>query len=99
MHSALKNVVSNEIDVKGVLQKIVLGEADAGIVYVTDGTPSVRFSVRGISIPAKSNITATYPIAVVKGTRHALLARAFTAYVLNEGQNMLRAAGFQVPGA
>jgi len=98
MQSALKNVVSNEIDVKGVVQKIVLGEADAGIVYVTDATPSVRANVRGVSIPGKSNIVANYPIAVIRGTRHDLLARTFVAYVMQEGRTVLSAVGFLVPG-
>jgi molybdate transport system substrate-binding protein len=101
LQSALNNVVSNEIDVKGVVQKIVLGEADAGIVYVTDATAAAAAAknVRTIVIPEPVNVIATYPIAVVKGTRHDLLARAFMAYVLEDGRDILIAAGFLPPAA
>jgi molybdate transport system substrate-binding protein len=109
LQRAMKNIVSNEIDVKGVVQKVVLGEADAGIVYVTDVTPTVARSVRTVPIPDQVNVIATYPIGLVTPSRldsgsgavnpHATLARAFVRYVLGPGQAVLRAAGFLPPSA
>jgi len=107
MQRATKNIVSNEIDVKSVVQKVVLGEADAGVVYVTDVTIAVGKNVRIIPIPDQVNVVATYPIALVASsniesgsgfeTPHAALARAFLLYVLDPGQDLLRAAGFLPP--
>jgi len=94
LHAALRNIVSNEVDVKSVVQKVVLGEADAGIVYATDVTPTVAARVRTVPIPDAYNVIASYPIARVKGTRYEALAGAFEAYVLGPGQDALRAAGF-----
>jgi len=94
-----KNVVSNELDVKAVASKVALGEADAGVVYVTDVTPSVAPRVKTIAIPRPYNQTATYPIAVVKGSPNATLAQQFIAYVLSSpGRDTLRRANFIVPG-
>ncbi|HEV8571712.1 MAG TPA: molybdate ABC transporter substrate-binding protein [Actinomycetota bacterium] len=91
---AERNVVSNEQDVKGVVQKIVLGEADAGIVYVTDVTPAIRNRVETVAIPGTLNVIATYTIAVIRGTEHLALARAFVAFVLGRGQRVLERHGF-----
>jgi molybdate transport system substrate-binding protein len=79
--AATANVVSNEEDVKGVIQKVLLGEADAGLVYVTDVTPQVRDRVREVPIPDHLNVVATYPIAVVAGSSHPRLAHDFVAFV------------------
>jgi molybdate transport system substrate-binding protein len=89
--------VSNEIDVKSVVQKVVLGEADAGIVYVTDVTPVVSRSVTTIQIPDAVNVIASYPIAVLVGSKHAETAREFVDLVLGAGQSILRRAGFLSP--
>jgi molybdate transport system substrate-binding protein len=94
---ALANVVSNEEDVKGVVQKVLLGEADAGIVYRTDVTPDIASKVRGIAIPDAVNVIATYPIAVVGGSRNASAAEAFVRYVTGPGQATLRSFGFLPP--
>ena len=91
---ALANVVSNEVDVKGVLQKVAAGDADAGIVYVTDVTPDVRGQVKSIPIPDALNVIATYPIGVVSGSKDGEVARQFERYVLGPGQSELRSAGF-----
>lgn len=89
------NVVSNETDVKAVVAKVVLGEADAGVVYVTDVTRQVAPKVRTVTIPAPYNQIATYPIAVVTGSQNAALARQFVSYVLSSaGQSVLRGDGF-----
>lgn len=94
---AERNVVSNEDTVKGVVQKIVMNEADAGIVYETDLTPEVRKRTRAIDIPDSFNVRAIYPIGVVTGAKHPAEARAFVAYVLGPGERILRAAGFLAP--
>jgi molybdate transport system substrate-binding protein len=94
LDAALANLESNEEDVKAVVQKILLGEADAGIAYVTDVTDAVAADVRAIDIPDEVNVIATYPIAVVGGSDHVDLAGRFVAHVLAEGQAALEAAGF-----
>lgn len=95
---ALRNLVSNEIDVKAVVQKIVLGEADAGIVYATDVTAAVSSRVGVVPIPEAANVIASYPIAVVASSTQKATARAFVLFVLGEqGQEILRAAGFLAP--
>jgi molybdate transport system substrate-binding protein len=85
---------SLETDVKSVVSKIQLGEADAGIVYVTDVT-AAGSKVAGVPIPDSVNVTATYPIVAVKGTKNSALADAFIAYVLSaDGQTKLQSFGF-----
>jgi molybdate transport system substrate-binding protein len=91
--AALGNVVSNEDDVKGVVQKVALGEADAGIVYRTDVTPAVADDLRTIEVERRVNVIATYPIAVVEGSASGVAA-TFVDYVTGAGQAQLRAAGF-----
>jgi molybdate transport system substrate-binding protein len=91
---ALANVVSQEENVKGVVGKVQLGEADAGVCYRSDVTPSVARLVRLIEIPAEANVIADYPIAVVAGASHADLAREFVAKVLAaDGQRALERNG------
>jgi molybdate transport system substrate-binding protein len=92
--AALANVVSNEEDVRGVVTKIVSGEADAGMGYVTDVTPDLADQVTLITIPDDVNVIATYPIAVVSGSQEADLAQRFVDYVLGEGQQTLADHGF-----
>ena len=93
----LANVVSNEEDVKGVVQKVLLGEADAGIIYRTDVTPDISARVREISIPDGVNVIATYPIAVMNGSDRAPAAEAFVRFVTGPGQATLRTFGFLPP--
>ena len=89
------NVVSNEDNVKAVLTKVQLGEAEAGIVYTTDVTADVAADVLQIEIPAEVNVVATYPIAPVEGG-DAALADAFIAYLLGPaGQATLAEFGFE----
>lgn len=95
---AAANVVSNEEDVKAVVQKIILGEADAGIVYVTDLTADVESSVQAVPIPRADNAIATYPIAVVASSEHGELAVSFVSYVRGRaGQEVLRSYDFLPP--
>jgi molybdate transport system substrate-binding protein len=85
---------SLETDVKSVVSKIELGEADAGIVYVTD-VKAAGSKVTGVPIPDSINVIATYPVVAVKGTKSSDLGNAFIAYVLSaDGQATLQSFGF-----
>ncbi|MEP7032365.1 MAG: molybdate ABC transporter substrate-binding protein [Actinomycetota bacterium] len=96
--AAAGNVVSNEQDDASVVAKIASGEADAGIVYASDVTETVAPTVHAIEIPSDVNVIATYPIAVVDGSKSTDLARAFVRYVSGpDGQATLRAFGFLLP--
>lgn len=86
--------VSEEQDVKAVLTRVGLGEADAGIVYVTD-VRSAGGKVEGVQIPDDLNTVAEYPITPLKSARNAAGARAFVDYVLGgPGQRVLADHGF-----
>jgi molybdate transport system substrate-binding protein len=86
--------VSQEPDVKSVLTKVGLGEADAGIVYVTD-VKAAAGKVDGVQIPDSVNTTAEYPIAELKSEQNAAAARAFVDYVVGaQGQKVLGDYGF-----
>ena len=89
--------VSNEVDVKSTLNKVTLGEADAGVVYVTD-VKAAGAKVKGVEIPADLNASTDYPIASLTGSRNATLAKAFVDYVTSaDGSAALTAAGFEKP--
>ena len=89
----LANVVSNETDVRQVLAKVQLGEADAGIVYASDAMAAP--GLKTLEIPANVNVVAKYPIAPLLRSANADLAGEFVAYVLSsEGQATLRKWGF-----
>ncbi|HEY1391205.1 MAG TPA: molybdate ABC transporter substrate-binding protein [Ktedonobacterales bacterium] len=92
--NVLKNVVSYETDVKSVLSKVALGEADAGIVYTTDAATETG-KVGTVTIPDALNVIALYPIGAVKASKQATTAQAFIDYVLSsEGQATLAKYGF-----
>ena len=98
--TVLANVVSFEQDVKAVLGKVALGEADAGIVYTTDITSDAATKVGKLDIPDKLNTIASYPIAPIQGTANAGLAQKFVDYVLSPaGQDVLATFGFLAPPA
>ena len=91
----LKNVVSYEQDVKAVLAKVALGEADGGIVYTTDVTGANAGKVGRLDIPDALNTIASYLIARVSDGDHADLAQAFVDTVLSPaGQATLAKYGF-----
>jgi molybdate transport system substrate-binding protein len=91
--SVLANVVSNEIDVRQVVTKVELGEADAGIVYVSDAVAAPDLST--ISIPEQYNVIAKYPIAIMVNSPNPDLAAAFVGYVISPaGQAVMNKWGF-----
>jgi molybdate transport system substrate-binding protein len=93
--TVLANVVSYEDNVKQVVAKVQLGEADAGIVYTSDVTPQVADKLIKLNIPDQYNVLATYPIAVLKSAPNAELAQAFMDFVLSDqGQTILQKWGF-----
>jgi molybdate transport system substrate-binding protein len=90
----LKNVVSEEENVKSVVSKVQLGEADAGFVYRSDISPAIQRYVRVFEVPAGANVVAAYPIARVKDARAPEAAKAFLDLVLSaEGQQVLERHG------
>lgn len=93
--TVLLNVVSYEDNVKAVLSKVSLGEADAGIVYSTDATSISDGSIGTLAIPDELNTIAIYPIAITKTSANPTLAQAFADFVLvSEGQQILARYGF-----
>jgi molybdate transport system substrate-binding protein len=95
----LANVVSHEENVSGVVAKVQLGEADAGVVYRSDVTPDVARFVSILEIPRTHNVRASYPITVVRGTAAPGMARRFVAFVRSaQGQRILIEHGFQPVG-
>jgi molybdate transport system substrate-binding protein len=91
----LSNVVSYEDNVKGIVAKVQLGEADAGVVYRSDATGPSATQVTSIGIPDSANVIAQYPIALVHGGSEQELAQAFLQLVESaEGQARLEKAGF-----
>ena len=90
----LANTVSQESDVRAILSKVALGEADAGFVYITDAK-TVADKVNVISLPAWAQPPVRYGITVIKTTSDRSAAVAFINKVLSpQGQAKLRAAGF-----
>jgi molybdate transport system substrate-binding protein len=89
----LANVVSNEDNVKQVVVKVQLGEADAGIAYASDAVAVP--GLQTIAIPDALNVIGAYPIAPVTSSSHADLAARFIEYVLSPlGQAVLVKWGF-----
>jgi molybdate transport system substrate-binding protein len=90
--------VTRELDVRALLGKVMSGDLDAGIVYVTD-VRSAAGKVASVSIPASLNVTTTYPIATVGRTPNPVLAQTFVNYVRYSlsAQGLLRAYGFAKP--
>ena len=95
--AVLKNVVSQESDVKGVLAKVALRQADAGFVYTTDAR-TLADRVSSVAIPARAQPTVQYEIAVVAETDHRAAAEAYVRRVLSAaGRAELLRNGFGVP--
>jgi len=91
------NPVSEEQSVTDVLAKVSSGEADAGLVYVTD-VAAAGDSVEGVTFPESSDIVNTYPIVALKDSKNADLAQEFIDLVTSDtGQSILEEAGFAKP--
>ena len=89
--------VSLEQNVKGVVTKVTTGEADAGIVYVTD-VKAAGNKASGVDIPAAVNVVAKYPISSIKSSTHQDIDAAFIAFVTSpEGLAILATSGFGKP--
>jgi molybdate transport system substrate-binding protein len=81
----LGNVVSEEANVRQVVTKVQLGEADAGIVYSSDVTPKVAPEVRMIEIPDRFNVLAEYPVGVASRAKAPTTALRFVDYLRGTG--------------
>jgi len=89
------NLASEEPNVRQVATRVLLGEADAGIVYASDVTPDIAGRVLQIAIQAAQNVVATYPIVVVGEAPGGEVAQAFADFVLGpDGQSILQEWGF-----
>ena len=96
--AVLANVVSNEENVKAVVAKVRLGQADAGVVYATDVNPAAAKDLRVIPISDSFNQIAEYPIATIAGSKQSAAAQAFIDFALSaEGQAILARHGFLPP--
>lgn len=93
--AVLANLVSEETNVRQVVAKIALGEADAAVVYKSDVTPDMTGQVRVVEVPVDVNITAVYPIAILNDAPNPQMAQAFIEFVLSDaGQAILEKWGF-----
>jgi molybdate transport system substrate-binding protein len=92
-----KNVVSEESDVKGIVTKVALGEADAGFVYRTDAKP-VASRTRSVALPAGAQPAIRYEVAIVRSSSRQQAAAAFVKKLLSKrGRLALKQAGFGLP--
>lgn len=92
--AVLDNVVSFEENVRAVLSKVMLGEADAGIVYASDVSQEALQQIGVREIPSELNVSADYWIAQLRDSRQPDLAQAFIQYALStEGQDLLAKYG------
>jgi molybdate transport system substrate-binding protein len=88
---------SEEIDVRSVLGRVRNGEADAGLVYITD-MKSAGAAASSVAIPASQNVTAVYPAATIRKSSHRKEAAAFVTWLASpEGAALLRKYGLQSP--
>ena len=95
LEGALANVVSNEQDAAAVVAKILLGEADAGIAYLSDVSVASGNDLGSVEIPDEVNVVTTYPIAVVEGSEHAELGHEFIGWMSSaQGLAVLEDYGF-----
>ena len=91
------NPVSEELSVTAVLTQVSTGQADAGLVYVTD-VKSAGTTVEGVPFKESSEVVNTYPIATLSASTNVPLAQAFVKFVTGPtGQSVLKAAGFGKP--
>jgi molybdate transport system substrate-binding protein len=90
------HVVTQEINVEGVMEKVELNEVDAGIAYVSDASTAKKGTIRTIVIPSYDQQPVTYPAAVIKGSANADIAAQFVAFLTGRtAQSILRHFGFR----
>lgn len=90
------NLVSEEDNVRRVVAKIALGEADAGIVYLSDVTPDLAADLHVVDIPSSQNVAAPYPIGRLNNSPHPSEADRLITFLLSPtGQSILATWGFQ----
>lgn len=94
----LANVVSYEDNVKGIVAKVELGEADAGLVYQSDAAGPGAGRLSSLRIPEAANARAAYPLALLKGSASPELGRAFADLVLSDAGREILARWGLVPG-
>jgi len=93
--AVMRNVVSYEENVRAVLAKVVLAEADAGIVYVTDAASVKNHGVDTVDIPGRLNVLAEYPVGRARESAHPAEAEQFIRFLLSRrGQEILEQSGF-----
>ncbi|MBZ0173564.1 MAG: molybdate ABC transporter substrate-binding protein [Phycisphaerales bacterium] len=98
LESVETNIVSYEHSVRGVLMKVLLGEADAGLVYATDAASVKKGALSIVEFPQEAAVRATCPIAVHTDARDPALARSFVEFMLTgDGATILRRHGFETP--
>ncbi len=91
----LANIRSNEDNVRGVLGKVLLGEADAGIVYRSDLTSPSAAPLAWLEFPPAARVMASYPLAALTSSANLTLARRFVHFVCSpEGRAILARHGF-----
>jgi molybdate transport system substrate-binding protein len=96
-NDVMKNVVSEETDVKGIVTKVALGEADAGFVYRTDAKP-VASRTKSVALPGWAQPPINYEVAVVKASAGRVVAKAFVKKLTSKrGRKLLAQAGFGLP--
>jgi len=90
-------IVSRELDVRTVLARVRMGEADAGIVYVTDARSAGR-AVQAVPVPPDLNVSASYPAGIPSGAPNPAGATSFLKYLRGDAaQRILRSQGFMAP--
>ncbi|GFP76022.1 molybdate ABC transporter substrate-binding protein [Clostridium fungisolvens] len=97
-YDAIKsNIKSNELNVKDVLAKVVLGEADAGVVYKTDINKANKDKVYLVETSEFNNIKVQYPIAKLKASKNKEEAEEFITYITEgKGKDILKKHGFEI---
>ncbi|SHH97757.1 molybdate ABC transporter substrate-binding protein [Clostridium grantii] len=95
----LNNIKSKEVDVKSVLSKVLLKEADACIVYKTDVTEAAKENVNIVESSDFDSVIAEYPIAVMENSKNKELANKFIEFVMNseKGKETMEQYGFILP--
>lgn len=95
----LANIVSEETNIKQVVNKVVIGEADAAFVYTSDIIENIKDKVNILDIPLEHNVKAAYWIAQLKQSKDNKYAKQFYEFLLSEqGQVILEKYGFETIG-